>query len=104
MFFKNPYKKESFSQCGEDCIVEFIFSARNIEKPSYIDIGAFHPFELSNTAKFYRKGSRGINIEPNPDQFRYFMKHRKNDKNLNMGVGIKSGQLMYYQMNASTLN
>ncbi|HET6996479.1 MAG TPA: FkbM family methyltransferase [Chitinophagaceae bacterium] len=81
-----------------------MFDARGITKPSYLDIGAFHPFELSNTAKLYRKGSRGINIEPNPDQFHYFTKYRKNDQNLNIGVGDKQGRLLYYQMNASTLN
>ena len=59
MMFNNPFRKTSFSQCGEDCIVDFMFKFKKIEKPSYIDIGAFHPFELSNTAKFYLTGSRG---------------------------------------------
>jgi FkbM family methyltransferase len=104
MFFGNSFRTESFSQCGEDCIIDFLFNARNIGKPSYLDIGAFHPFELSNTAKFYRKGSRGINIEPNPEQFHYFTRYRKNDQNLNIGIGKKNDRLVYYKMNASTLN
>jgi len=102
--FNNQIRKTSFSQCGEDCIIDFIFKLLKIEKPGYIDIGAFHPFELSNTAKFYLGGSTGINIEPNPDQHKYFLKHRKKDINLNLGIGTQKGQLLYYKMNASTLN
>ncbi|MFM7886227.1 MAG: glycosyltransferase family 2 protein, partial [Pseudanabaena sp.] len=56
--------KMSYSQCGEDLIIQFIFSSLGISKPSYIDIGAYDAHKLSNTAVFYEQGSRGINIEP----------------------------------------
>jgi hypothetical protein len=46
------FTKVSFSQIGEDLIVDFIFQVRGIQKPTYIDIGAFHPEFLSNTAFF----------------------------------------------------
>lgn len=98
------FGKTTFSQCGEDCIVEHMFGLRKIGKPTYIDIGAFHPFALSNTAKFHLAGSRGINIEPNPDQFRHFVQHRKADINLNMGVGTENATLTYYKMNNPTMN
>jgi FkbM family methyltransferase len=100
----NRYRKISFSQSGEDCIIDFIFKQTKIDKPGYIDIGAFHPFELSNTAKFYLTGSRGINVEPNPDQYKYFTSRRRRDKNLNIGIGAKKGTLLYYKMNVPTLN
>jgi FkbM family methyltransferase len=106
-FVRPPEKrfgKISYSQCGEDCIIEHMFGLRKMAKPSYIDIGAFHPYALSNTAKFHASGSKGINIEPNPDQFRHFVIHRKGDVNLNMGVGIENGTLSYYKMNNPTMN
>jgi FkbM family methyltransferase len=90
------YRKISFSQTGEDLIVQFILRDIGIQKPSYIDIGAHHPFFLSNTALFYRNGSRGINIEPNITQFELFQKHRKDDVNLNIGIGKESGTLTFY--------
>ena len=58
-------EKKSFSQCGEDLIVNYIFGLRGITKPTYLDIGANDPFYLNNTALFYINGCRGINIEAN---------------------------------------
>jgi FkbM family methyltransferase len=101
---KGRFGKMSYSQCGEDCIVEFMFSLRKITRPSYIDIGAFHPYALSNTAKFHLNGSVGITIEPNPDQYKYFLKYRKGAVNLNLGVGKENGELTYYKMNVPTMN
>ncbi len=106
-FKKSDYnlsKRVSFSQTGEDMIVDFIFNAKNIYKPTYIDIGAFHPFHYSNTAYFYKKKSRGINIEPNPDGFKKFQKERSRDINLNMGVSNIEGKLDYFFLNAATMN
>ncbi len=77
----------SYSQCGEDLIVQYIFSLRGVLKPTYLDIGAHHPFALSNTAIFYMKGCRGVNVEANPDLFRFFKRHRLRDINLNLGIG-----------------
>ncbi len=96
--------KKSYSQCGEDLIVQYIFILRGIEKPSYLDIGANDPFTLSNTALFYQKGCRGINIEANPalaDQFKFF---RKEDINLNVGIGNKEDELNFYVMKNNTLS
>ena len=81
---KQKYKK-SYSQCGEDIIVDYIFNLRGITYPTYIDIGANDPYYLSNTALFYDKGCRGINIEPNPAMVESFGKSRPADINLNIG-------------------
>lgn len=101
---KNQFEKKSFSQSGEDVIVEFIFNALGIRQPSYIDIGAHHPFYINNTALFYSKGSRGINIEPDPSLFASFLKERKEDINLNIGISDTSGTLDFFIMNVPTLN
>lgn len=101
---KNKYKKNSFSQSGEDLIVRFIFEALKIRKPSYLDIGAHHPFYLSNTAYFYENGSDGINIEPDPILFKEFIKERKNNINLNIGITDKEDELDFYILNPPSLN
>lgn len=94
----------SFSQCGEDLIVRFIFEAIGIGRPSYLDVGAYDPYIFSNTALFYQSGSTGINIEPNPDFFRKFLKVRKKDVNLNIGISEVEGEADFYLMSAPTLS
>lgn len=105
-FFKKnkDQPKISYSQSGEDIILQHIFRIKKIEKPTYIDIGAHHPYFLNNTALMYKNGSRGINIEPDPDLFKLFPAHRKNDINLNIGISSKNGIADFYRMNSSTLN
>lgn len=100
----NQFEKTSYAQCGEDLIVEFIFNQLEIDKPTYLDIGAHDPFYLSNTAIFYRKGCRGINIEPDFSLFNNFVLHRQEDINLNMGVGEDANSIDFYIMNVPTLN
>lgn len=99
----DKYKK-SYSQCGEDLIVRFIFDQLKITKPSYIDIGAHHPYIISNTSTFYLNGSKGINIEPNPPFFNLFTRERPNDINLNIGISDKEQDLEYFEFNEPALN
>lgn len=101
---ENSFQKKSYSQSGEDLIVKFIFDCLGITKPSYLDIGAHHPYFISNTALFYEKGSRGINIEPDPVLFSEFLKERKSDVNLNIGISDIDGELDFFVISASTLN
>lgn len=98
------FKKSSYSQCGEDLIVKFIFDNIGIPHPSYIDIGAHHPNYINNTAIFYNKSVLGINIEPDPTLFKHFLKRRKNDININAGIGAKEELLDFYIMSTATLN
>lgn len=96
--------RESYSQCGEDLLINYVFALRGIQKPSYIDIGANDPFFLSNTALFYKKGSRGINIEANPGLHSKFLKKRPEDINLNIGISDKDGEMDFYIMEDNTLS
>jgi FkbM family methyltransferase len=99
----NSYKK-SFSQCGEDLLIKYVFDLRGISKPSYIDIGANDPFFISNTALFYANGSRGINIEANPPLLEQFKLSRPKDVNLNIGISDKEEELPFYIMKDNTLS
>ncbi|MFW0717080.1 FkbM family methyltransferase [Pedobacter sp. N23S346] len=98
------FQKVSYSQCGEDLIVEFIFNQLGIYKPTYLDIGAHDPFYLSNTAIFYKKGCRGINVEPDLNLYNKIIKHRQQDINLNIGIAESTGYAEFYVMNVPTLN
>ncbi len=80
----------SYSQHGEDLFLLNIFRLIGIETPSYLDLGAHHPWHISNTALMYHRGSRGVNVEANPILFEAFLTERPLDKNVNMGV-VSSG-------------
>jgi FkbM family methyltransferase len=102
---KYPYQQLSFSQMGEDIILQFIFwNLFKIHKPTYLDIGAHHPFFLSNTARMYINGSTGINIEPDPSLIAAFKKYRKRDVNLNIAISEKNEKKTFYIMSSPTLN
>ena len=99
-----PAGLTSYSQCGEDLIVNYIFSLRGIRLPTYLDIGANDPYFLSNTAFFYRKGCRGINIEANPQLIAKLRRYRPQDINLNLGVGHSEGEMDFYILSDPTLS
>jgi FkbM family methyltransferase len=94
----------SFSQAGEDRIVRFLFDVIGVTHPTYLDVGAYHPFNLSNTALLSLNGSLGVNVEPDPDAIAAFSRHRPRDVNLNIGVGPEAGSLTFYRMSLPTLN
>lgn len=86
-------KSMYFSQFGEDLFLAHFFSER--KTGFYVDVGAFHPFNISNTCAFYKKGWRGMNIEPNPMSFRAFPKHRTRDINLNVAVDREEKEVVF---------
>lgn len=99
-----PRYKKSYAQTGEDLIIKFIFDSLGISKPTYIDIGAHDPFKYNNTALLYEHGSRGINIEPNPVQYKKFLARRKRDLNLNIGISDAPGVLDFYVLSNPALS
>ena len=96
--------RRSYSQCGEDVIARTLFDILGIANPTYLDIGAHHPHFLSNTYHFYREGSHGVNVEPDPELYEKFLRSRSRDLNLNVGVGESTGHLDLYVMSSRTLN
>lgn len=78
----------SYAQAGEDRILMFLFSSMGIKNPSYLEIGAYHSANLSNTYLFYQNGSRGVCVEADKTLIPELKEHRKNDKILNIGIGI----------------
>src|SRR5687767_14108710 len=79
--------KVSYAQCGEDLIVDYVFTALGVQGPTYLDIGANDPVSLSNTYLFYRRRCAGVCVEPNPPLCEAFRRKRPRDHCLNVGVG-----------------
>ena len=98
------FKKVSYSQSGEDLIIDYIFKARNIINFTYLDIGANHPCYINNTFIFYLKGCRGVNIEPNPKMVNLYIDFRPDDVALAVGISDQKGEFVYYEMDANELN
>ncbi len=96
--------KRSYSQCGEDLIIDYIFKLRGIKRPSYLDVGANDPYFLNNTALFYNSGSVGVNIDANIACINKFNVLRKNDINLNIGIGEKEDVKPFFILNDPTLS
>lgn len=88
----------TYAQHGDDIVIRCVFDSLGIDNPSYLDIGAHHPTNISNTKLFYDAGSRGINVEANPNLFSQFMVDRPYDVNLNFGVGKESGFIPFYMI------
>ena len=99
-----PRGRESFSQSGEDMIARYVFDVLGVAEPSYLDIGAHHPFELSNTAAFYKAGSRGVTVEPEIVYHQLLQRYRPGDVNLHAGVGPTSGTMPFYALSLPTLS
>lgn len=94
----------SYSQTGEDIIIDSALRSVGVTHPSYIDIGAWQPVRANNTYYFYKRGSRGVLVEPNPELAARIRRTRRKDTCLNVGVGISEGTLDYYVMSSSQLN
>ncbi|HPR32975.1 MAG TPA: FkbM family methyltransferase [Prolixibacteraceae bacterium] len=97
------YKNNSYSQEGEDRILAAFYTQKKGYKGFYVDVGAHHPFRFSNTASFYKRGWRGINIEPSPSLIAAFRRHRKRDLNLQCAVGDGS-PAVFHMYNDMALN
>src|SRR6476646_5733206 len=95
--FRVEYASETFSQCGEDRILAFLFRQLGIPTPRYLDVGTWHPCTGNNTYLFYRAGARGVCVEPNPDLVPLIREKRPRDEVLNVGVSAEeSGPCRYY--------
>ena len=99
------YYSISYSQTGEDIIIDFFLAAKKIAGFSYLDIGANHPTRLSNTYKFYEQGFRGVCVEPDPAVYSILKAKRSGDICLNVGISNKECKgVDFYIMENPLLN
>ena len=52
----------SYGQFGEDALIQRTLKKK---KGTYVDIGCYHPILYSNTYGLYRRGWKGIVVDPN---------------------------------------
>ncbi|MBL8794162.1 MAG: FkbM family methyltransferase [Planctomycetia bacterium] len=101
----SPTHEVSYAQCGEDLVARWLLVAFGVFEPTYLDIGAGHPTEHSNTYLFYLHGSRGTLVEPNPELCRMQRRARPKDTTVEAGIGFGTeAELDYYLMSDHRLN
>ncbi len=100
-FFRH---QKSYAQDGEDVVLASFYEGRKGYRGFFVDIGAHHPVRFSNTWMLYRKGWRGINIDPTPGSMRRFRWLRSRDINLEIGVGPEAAQMTFYCFDEPALN
>jgi hypothetical protein len=88
----------SYSQFGEDLVVRTHFG-ENFDNciGRFIDVGAFHPFKLSNTMLLSQLGWRGINIDCDQAKISRFEKLRPQDQNICAAVGEVPRDMVYLE-------
>jgi FkbM family methyltransferase len=96
----------SYSQQGEDLIIEYYFRYLGIDQPSYLDVGAWDPIIGSNTFKFYEKGAQGVLVEPDAQQCAKLASVRPRDVVLNCAVRTESmpPEIELYVMSFNSLS
>jgi FkbM family methyltransferase len=87
------YGYPSFSQYGEDRILEQLFLDET--DGFYVDVGAFHPVMWSNTFLLYRRGWRGITVEPNPSGRIQLERRRPRDITLPYAISDEEGRVEF---------
>jgi FkbM family methyltransferase len=106
--FRPPYPEgvnPSYAQSGEDVVVAALFDFLKIGKPTYLDVGAYLPIFSNNTYLFYKKGGRGVLVEPNVDLIPELRTKRPGDTVLNVGIGVTEQEAAdYYRMTLSQWN
>lgn len=101
-FFSKRGSNISFSQNGEDSVVCALL--RNVKNGVYLDVGAYHPFLYSNTYALYRKGWKGVVVDPNKMMNILYKIFRHRDTFLNLGVGSKKIPQTYFMFNDGAYN
>ena len=92
----------SFSQFGEDLLILTYFPENF--KGFYIDVGAFHPFKLSNTMLLYKSGWSGLVIDCDQSKITEFIKRRPRDVSVCESVADSNKEMIIYRYPLSATN
>lgn len=103
---KPEYPKPSYAQQGEDLIILDVLKERlGLEKPTYLDIGAFDPVVCNNTYLLYLAGGHGVLVEPNSRLFGRLKAVRPRDVVLNVGIGVDDAmEADYFEFEVEQMN
>lgn len=99
------YINKSYAQCGEDLVISFLAEKFRWSKFSYLDIGTNHPKKFNNTYLFYKRGCRGVCVEPDVELVKSIEMARRGDKVFNVGLSAgEESAADFYVMTVNTLN
>jgi FkbM family methyltransferase len=90
--------KSKYSQHGEDVFFLDYINKKNIRINDYIyiDVGANHPTDISNTFLLYKNGMNGFIIEPNLELLNLFKFFRRKDLIFPIGVSNESNMSQFF--------
>ena len=86
--------RPTFSHYGEDVLFDRLMHPGR--HGTYVDVGANHPVNGSNTFALYLRGWDGLAIDPNPIFASEYKSRRKRDTYLTEGVASSAESLTYY--------
>jgi FkbM family methyltransferase len=86
----------SFAQHGEDLVLAEMLA----DTPSgfYVDVGAFDPVMWSNTFGLYRRGWRGLTVEPSPGRSSHFQSRRPRDRHVECAVSSSQRSVTLFRL------
>ena len=93
--------RRSFSQHGED---QYLLNRFTHSSGFYVDIGASHPFRISNTFMLYHRGWEGLTVEPIPWLGKLHRRWRSRDILVEKAIGLHNAESTYYEMMPSVLS
>lgn len=96
------FRQTYYSQNGEDIILKSMFPKEY--RGFYVDVGAHHPYRISNTYLLHLQGWSGINIDANPDTINLFNQARPGDINIQLGVAKLETELTYHMFKDPAVN
>lgn len=109
--FKEAYYRvrgayvRSYSQQGEDLLIDLALRALGITQPHYLDIGANNPMRGNNTYLRYTRGARGVLVEPDPRLASLLRQKRPGDTVIQVGIAPASeSHAQYYVMSGDALS
>lgn len=93
--YRNKKPSAHFGEFAEDVFINRLL--KNVDKGFYVDVGCYHPFKGSLTAKLYEKKWHGINIDISKTSIDLFKIVRKRDINLNLAICDFDGETYFYE-------
>jgi FkbM family methyltransferase len=99
------FSRLSFSQQGEDIVLfHALHDLLGLSQPTYMDVGAAHPVQSSNTYLLYGTGSTGVLVEPNPFYVDLLRQKRPRDVVVAAGIGVtETAEADYYEIRGNAL-
>lgn len=91
----------SFSQFGEDLV---LLNYLKEQRGFYVDVGAHHPVQFSNTYLLHRRGWRGVNIDATEEAIARFVQARPHDVNLVAAISDQVKEVEFGTFQSPALN